>query len=448
MCSCRVRPPSSTPTSTRSSPRSSSATTRAAREAGDRRGGRRARRAATRPRRRGVKTAMGGGTARSSCARRRSSSRRGWRPTRRRARRCSRCSRTPRRWSRGCRSTRRSSTCAGWSGSPARRRRSRARLRREVREEVGLPITVGVARTKFLAKVASGWRSPTGCSSCRPSGELAFLHPLPVEALWGVGPVTSARKLHARGIDDRRRRSPSSPRRRWSVLWASVAGAQLHALAHNRDPRPVDVGRRRRSIGAQRALGRRGARRLGALDAILVALVDRLTRRLRARRRVARTVIAADALRRLHARDPLAHPDRGDRRHDDDPRGLPRPARGRAAADRAPRPHDARHRAHQPRRRRARCSSRCRSSTAARARSTPPSTTSATRYGADCDHARACSLGRDTGSRCHCFQIEDRSLTAMAWRLSDPHREEHVHERSRPLHRRRPLLDRPLVHRP
>ena len=80
------------------------------------------------------------------------------------------------------------------AGTPAQIAR---RLRREVRERVGLPITVGVARTKFLAKVASGWRSPTGCSSCRPSGELAFLHPLPVERLWGVGPATAARMRRA-----------------------------------------------------------------------------------------------------------------------------------------------------------------------------------------------------------------------------------------------------------
>src|SRR6266513_859310 len=74
-----------------------------------------------------------------------------------------------------------------------------ARLRREVRERVGLPITVGVARTKFLAKVASGVAKPDGLLVVPPDGELAFLHPLAVERLWGVGPVTAA-KLHDQGI--------------------------------------------------------------------------------------------------------------------------------------------------------------------------------------------------------------------------------------------------------
>src|SRR5512132_138779 len=73
------------------------------------------------------------------------------------------------------------------------------RLRREVREQVGLPLTVGVARTKFLAKVASGVAKPDGLLVVPLGGELAFLHPLPVERLWGVGPVT-ARKLNAQGI--------------------------------------------------------------------------------------------------------------------------------------------------------------------------------------------------------------------------------------------------------
>src|SRR6266545_2838084 len=73
------------------------------------------------------------------------------------------------------------------------------RLRSEVRERVGLPITVGIARTKFLAKVASGVAKPDGLLVVPPDGELAFLHPLAVERLWGVGPAT-ARKLRARGI--------------------------------------------------------------------------------------------------------------------------------------------------------------------------------------------------------------------------------------------------------
>ena len=162
------------------------------------------------------------------------------------------------------------------------------RLRREVREQVGLPITVGVARTKFLAKVASGVAKPDGLVVVPPSGELAFLHPLPVERLWGVGPVT-ADKLRGRGITTVGHVAQLAEARLVSIL-GRAAGRHLHALAHNRDPRRVRVGRRRRSIGAQRALGR-APRSFEALDAVVVGLVDGLARRLRAARRVCRTVV-------------------------------------------------------------------------------------------------------------------------------------------------------------
>ena len=163
-----------------------------------------------------------------------------------------------------------------------------ARLRRDVRARVGLPITVGVARTKFLAKVASGVAKPDGLLVVPPDGELAFLHPLAVERLWGVGPVT-ARKLRGRGITTVGAVAQVAEEALVSML-GRAAGRHLHALAHNRDPRSVRTGRRRRSIGAQRALGR-SPRSWDALDAVLVALVDRLARRLRAARRVCRTVV-------------------------------------------------------------------------------------------------------------------------------------------------------------
>jgi DNA polymerase-4 len=163
------------------------------------------------------------------------------------------------------------------------------RLRREVLEQVGLPITVGVARTKFLAKVASGVAKPDGLLLVPPRGELAFLHPLPVERLWGVGPVT-ARKLHDRGITTVGQVARLAEAALVSMLGRS-SGRHLHALAHNRDPRRVRGGRRRRSMGAQRALGRRFPRSPDALDAAVVGLVDRLGRRLRAARRVCRTVV-------------------------------------------------------------------------------------------------------------------------------------------------------------
>jgi DNA polymerase IV len=163
------------------------------------------------------------------------------------------------------------------------------RLRRRVLEEIGLPITVGVARTKFLAKVASGVAKPDGLLIVPPGGELAFLHPLPVERLWGVGPAT-ARKLHARGIRTVGEVAKLAETTLVGLLGRG-AGRQLHALAHNRDPRRVTVGRRRRSIGSQRAFGFRGSRTPAALDSYLVGLVDRVTGRLRKARRVCRTVV-------------------------------------------------------------------------------------------------------------------------------------------------------------
>ena len=163
-----------------------------------------------------------------------------------------------------------------------------ARLRCEIRDGLGLPITVGVARTKFLAKVASGVAKPDGLLVVAPDGELAFLHPLAVERLWGVGPVT-ARKLRERGITTVGEVAGCTEAALASML-GQAAGRHLHALAHNRDPRSVRGGRRRRSIGAQRALGR-SPRSCDALEADLVALVDRVARRLRAARRACRTVV-------------------------------------------------------------------------------------------------------------------------------------------------------------
>jgi DNA polymerase IV len=156
-----------------------------------------------------------------------------------------------------------------------------------VRERVGLPITVGVAGTKFLAKVASGVAKPDGLLVVPPGGELGFLHPLPVERLWGVGTVT-ARKLRERGLVTVGQVAQLAEATLVSML-GRAAGRHLHALAHNRDPRRVRGRRRRRSMGAQRALGR-SPRSWLDLDAVLVGLVDRLARRLRAARRVCRTV--------------------------------------------------------------------------------------------------------------------------------------------------------------
>jgi DNA polymerase-4 len=157
-----------------------------------------------------------------------------------------------------------------------------------VLERVGLPITVGVARTKFLAKVASRVAKPDGLLVVPPEQELAFLHPLPVERLWGVG-IKTATKLHDRGIDTVADVARLAESTLVSIL-GPASGRHLHALAHNYDPRPVVVGRRRRSIGSQRAIGWR-AKAPGEIEATLAGLVDRVTRRLRAADRVGRTVV-------------------------------------------------------------------------------------------------------------------------------------------------------------
>jgi DNA polymerase-4 len=162
------------------------------------------------------------------------------------------------------------------------------RLRARVRKEVGLAISVGVARTKFLAKVASAVSKPDGLLVVEPEREQAFLHPLPVERLWGVGAVTAA-KLHGLGIHTVGELAELEAATAERLL-GRAAGSHLHALAKLRDPRPVDTTRRRGSIGSQRALGRR-PRSADELDVILTQIVDRLTRRLRDGDRVCRTVV-------------------------------------------------------------------------------------------------------------------------------------------------------------
>jgi DNA polymerase-4 len=171
------------------------------------------------------------------------------------------------------------------SGTPSEIAR---RLRREVREQVGLPISVGVATTKHLAKVASNAAKPDGLLVVAPGDELAFLHPLPVQRLWGVGPATT-RRLHDHGITTVGQIA-ALPQTTLMAILGRAAGRKLHAMAHNRDPRPVRARHRRRSFGAQSALGSRG-RSPDALDAVAVALVDRVTRRMRTAGRAGRTVV-------------------------------------------------------------------------------------------------------------------------------------------------------------
>ncbi len=163
-----------------------------------------------------------------------------------------------------------------------------ARLRERVRAEAGLAISVGVARTKFLAKVASAVSKPDGLLVVEPDREEEFLLPLPVERLWGVGAAT-AEKLHRYGIRTVGELAELEAATAERML-GKATGAHVHALARLRDPRPVDATRRRGSIGSQRALGTR-PRSPEELDLILTQIVDRLGRRLRDGDRVCRTVV-------------------------------------------------------------------------------------------------------------------------------------------------------------
>jgi DNA polymerase-4 len=163
-----------------------------------------------------------------------------------------------------------------------------ARLRQQVRDRVGLPITVGIARTKFLAKVASQEAKPDGLLLVPPEGELAFLHPLPVRRLWGVGPKT-ADKLHSHGIDTVAQVAELSESMLASMVGPAM-GRQLYCLSRNIDRRRVNTSHRRRSVGAQRALGRQ-RRTPAELDAVVIGLIDRITRRMRSAQRTGRTVV-------------------------------------------------------------------------------------------------------------------------------------------------------------
>jgi DNA polymerase IV len=171
------------------------------------------------------------------------------------------------------------------SGTPVEIARA---LRRAVRERVGLPLSVGIARTKFLAKMASREAKPDGLLRVPPDRELAFLHPMPVEKLWGVGPATAA-KLHAAGIETVAQAAALAEGELVAVL-GRASGRHVHALARNRDRRRVRTRRRRRTIGTQAAFG---LSRLPeeSIDRTLQGLADRVGRRMRASGLGGRTVI-------------------------------------------------------------------------------------------------------------------------------------------------------------
>ena len=163
-----------------------------------------------------------------------------------------------------------------------------ARLRARVREEVGLPISVGVATTKVVAKLGSTMAKPDGLLVIAPGAELAFLHPLPVGRLWGVGAATAA-KLNDAGLLTVADLAAAGEPALMRVLGRS-AGRHLHAVAHNRVVQRVRSGRGRRSVGSQRALGWPGTR-VAQIDPALATLVDRVTRRMRRAGLAGRTVV-------------------------------------------------------------------------------------------------------------------------------------------------------------
>jgi DNA polymerase IV len=174
--------------------------------------------------------------------------------------------------------------CTHLFGSPAE---IAGAIRRRVRAELGLPISVGVARTKHLAKIASQVAKPDGLVVVDPDTELEFLHYLPVDLMWGVGPVTKARFANSgvRTIGELAK-TPG-----WSLerLLGRAAGEKLAALAWNRDPREIKISRRARSAGAQSAIGRKPAEER-VFRPTLLHLADRIGTRLRAKSRPGRTV--------------------------------------------------------------------------------------------------------------------------------------------------------------
>ena len=176
--------------------------------------------------------------------------------------------------------------CTHLFGEPADIART---IRERVRRELGLPISIGVARTKHLAKIASQVAKPDGMLVVDPDNELSFLHDLPVELMWGVGPVTQAR-LAASGITSIGQLARTSGKS-LEHLVGSAASDRLTALAWNRDPRQIQTRRRSHSAGAQSALGRRPAQER-IYRPVLAHLADRIGTRLRAKSLAGRTVTA------------------------------------------------------------------------------------------------------------------------------------------------------------
>ena len=174
--------------------------------------------------------------------------------------------------------------CTHLFGSPAD---IAGAIRQRVRAELGLPMSVGVARTKHLAKIASQVAKPDGLVVVDPDRELQFLHPLPVELMWGVGPAMKARLADV-GVQTI---GELAQKPGWSLerVCGRVVGEKLAALSWNRDPREIKTRHRAHSAGAQSALGRKPAE-AKVFQPTLRHLADRIATRLRAKSRPGRTV--------------------------------------------------------------------------------------------------------------------------------------------------------------
>jgi DNA polymerase-4 len=171
-------------------------------------------------------------------------------------------------------------------------------IRTRVRTELGLPISIGVARTKHLAKIASQVAKPDGLVVVDPGTELNFLHRLPVELMWGVGPATKAR-LEKIGVETIGQLANTPG---WSLaqLLGPAAGGKLVSLSWNRDPREIKPRRRARSAGAQSAIGKKPATEQ-VFRPTLLHLADRIGTRLRAKSRPGRTVTVRVRFADMHS---------------------------------------------------------------------------------------------------------------------------------------------------
>jgi DNA polymerase-4 len=161
------------------------------------------------------------------------------------------------------------------------------RIRERVRDELGLPISVGAARTKHLAKIASQVAKPDGLVVVQPHLEREFLHPLPVGLMWGIGPVTQ-QKLADRGIRTIGQLAESSPGTLQGLLGKAL-GSKVESLANNDDRRTVRPNGRAGSVGAQSAFARREPEPQFVRE-VLGHLADRVGGRLRAKHRAGRTL--------------------------------------------------------------------------------------------------------------------------------------------------------------